>query len=228
MGKWATAAIYMLAMAGVWFWREELLQWIESLKSSRDAATAAQMFVLASIASLFPVIPFGVVGGIMGAAYGLWLGGLMNTAASTLGAAVMFLGVRHGWKEQGRRYLDRVALLHKLNATMEHHPVTSIFIARTIPVLPAIAINVYAALVSVPFVSFLLATAAGKLPVMLVFAFIGEQLLEDGMKIPAVLLLYAAMAGGLYAAYRYRASRRRKEQKERSGTDMQKGTVPKV
>ncbi|BFH17296.1 VTT domain-containing protein [Paenibacillus melissococcoides] len=215
MGKWATAAVYMLAMAGIWFCREELLHWIESLKSSRDAAAAAQMFIMAALASLFPVIPFGVVGGIMGAAYGLWLGGLMNAAASTLGAAVMFLAVRHGWQEQGRRYLDRVSPLHELNAAMEHRPVTSIFIARTIPVLPAIAINVYAALVSVPFVSFLLATAAGKLPVMLVFAFIGEQLLEDGLKIPAVLLLYAALAGGLYAVYRYRAGRRRKEQTER-------------
>ncbi|TDL52928.1 DedA family protein [Paenibacillus dendritiformis] len=216
MGKWVTAAIYMLAMAGIWFWREELLQWIERLKSFRDAATAVQMFVLAAIASLFPVIPFGVVGGIMGAAYGLWLGGLMNTAASTLGAALMFLAVRHGWQEQGGRYLDRVALLHRLNAAMEHRPATSVFIARMIPVLPAVAINVYAALVPVPFVAFLLATAAGKLPVMLVFAFIGEQLLEDGMKIPAVLLLYAAMAGGFYAVYRYRAVRRRKERTERS------------
>lgn len=215
MGKWVTAAIYMLAMAGVWFGREEILHWIESLKSSRDAATAAQMFILAALASLFPVIPFGVVGGVLGAAYGLWLGGLMNTAASTLGAAVMFLAIRHGWQEQGRRYLERVALLHKLNAAMERHPVTSIFIARTIPVLPAIAINVYAALVSVPFVSFVLATAAGKLPVMLVFAFIGEQLLEDGLKIPAVLVLYAALTGGFYAVYRYRAGRRRKEHAER-------------
>ncbi|BFH66428.1 hypothetical protein J27TS7_12770 [Paenibacillus dendritiformis] len=215
MGKWVTAAIYMLAMAGVWFGREEILHWIESLKSSRDAATAAQMFILAALASLFPVIPFGVVGGVLGAAYGLWLGGLMNTAASTLGAAVMFLAIRHGWQEQGRRYLERVALLHKLNAAMERHPVTSIFIARTIPVLPAIAINVYAALVSVPFVSFVLATAAGKLPVMLVFAFIGEQLLEDGLKIPAVLVLYAALTGGFYAVYRYRSGRRWKEHAER-------------
>ncbi|MBG9792255.1 hypothetical protein ABD76_06990 [Paenibacillus dendritiformis] len=133
MGKWASAAFYILAMAGIWFCREDLLHRIESLQSSRDAAAAAQMFVLAALASLFPVIPFGVV----------------------------------------------------------------------------------AALVSVPFVSFVLATAAGKLPVMLVFAFIGEQLVEDGLKIPAVLLLYAALAGGLYAVYRYRAGRRRREQAER-------------
>lgn len=153
MGKWATAAIYMLAMAGVWFWREELLQWIESLKSSRDAATAVQMFVLASIASLFPLSHSASSG---------HYGSRVRTLAGRVDEHSRFDagGSRHvpwgsAWLEGAGQALSGSG---RTAAQAERHDGTSpgdIHLHRPYDSgTPAIAINVYAALVSVPFVSF--------------------------------------------------------------------------
>lgn len=209
MGKWITMSVYIVAATGIFIYREEVLAWATGVRSAGDAAMMLNMFLAAALISLFPVIPFGIVGGMIGATYGIWTGGLLNMAASTLGAAVMFLAVRRGFAEQGTRYLQRIAPLQKLNGIMEQNPVMTVLIARTVPILPAAAINIYAALMSLPFLSFLLATALGKLPVMLVFAFVGEQLLEDWTHVPIVLLIYAVYLAGVYALHRL-ALRRRK------------------
>ncbi|MCM3341482.1 VTT domain-containing protein [Paenibacillus sp. MER TA 81-3] len=202
MGKWITVAMYLLVAAGVFNYREEVLAWVAGVQSAGDVTMMLEMFLAAALISLFPVIPFGIVGGMIGATYGLWTGGLLNMAASTLGAAVMFLAARYGCAERGRRYMERIAPLQKLNGMMEKNPVMTVLIARTIPILPAAAINIYAALMSVPFISFLVATALGKLPVMLVFAFVGEQLLGDWTRVPMVLLIYAVYLAGVYAVHR--------------------------
>jgi len=57
-------------------------------------------------------------------------------------------------------------------------------------------------MLSIPLRTFMVATVLGKLPVMFLFAYVGEQLLQDWTRIPVVLLLYAVYVAGIYGIHR--------------------------
>lgn len=200
MDKRISLGLYVLAAVLILMYHEKLLVLLRHLEPG--AGTLIILFLAAVVISLIPMIPFGVIAGIIGAAYGFWIGGWINVTASTLGAAFMFLAVRSGMSKQGRQAMERIRLLRSFNQLMENNAFAAVLIGRMIPIIPAVAINAYAAMLSIPLRTFMAATILGKLPVMFLFAYVGEQLLQDWTRIPVVLLLYAAYVAGIYGIHR--------------------------
>ncbi|SYX87495.1 TVP38/TMEM64 family protein [Paenibacillus alvei] len=200
LDKRISLGLYVLAVVLILVYHEKLLAVLRHMEPGAGALII--MFLAAVAISLFPVIPFGLVAGIIGATFGFWIGGWINVAASTVGAALMFLAVRSGISKQGRSYIERIGLLRSFNQLMERNAFTAVLIGRMIPIVPAVAINAYAAMLSIPLRTFMVATVLGKLPVMFLFAYVGEQLLQDWTRIPVVLLLYAVYVAGIYGIHR--------------------------
>ncbi|MDQ1910470.1 VTT domain-containing protein [Paenibacillus sp. GD4] len=178
--------------------QDPILQWLHNGERGEWPLALA----LATFLAFVPVVPFGVVGGIMGAKYGPLLGGFINTASSTAAAVLMFLFVRYAFREQGRVYLSRFKQLERFTVLFERNPFMSILFARLIPFIPAAAVNIYSAISRTPLITFFTATLMGKVPVMLVFALVGDQMFTSAARTLTVVLIYGAFLAVVYGGYR--------------------------
>nr|WP_283809124.1 VTT domain-containing protein [Tumebacillus amylolyticus] len=152
--------------------------------------------------ALVPVVPFGVIGGVMGATYGVWAGGAFNWSVSLTGSLLMFLAFRYLFAERGRRALEKFSVVERFNERLEQDAFLAILFTRMIPIVPAYVVNVYAALVGVPFRTFVLASALGKIPLNFLFAYLGEQLFTSWRNIGVVVIAYALFLSLVYWLYR--------------------------
>jgi uncharacterized membrane protein YdjX (TVP38/TMEM64 family) len=143
-----------------------------------------------------------VIGGGIGAAYGPLIGGLITWGASLTAAVLMFSLIRYGFAAAGNAYLAKFPKLERFTQGYERNAFLTILFARMIPVLPAAAVNIYSGLTTVPFRVFFVASAIGKLPEMLVFALVGDQLLNSWRHLGVTLLLYGLFLLVVYAVYR--------------------------
>jgi len=210
--------MYAAMIGAALVYKEDLLGWLERDGGSADIPF---MLLLSLLFALVPVIPFGVIGGILGAKYGIIVGSLLNLAGSSLAAVLMLLTVRYLFRRQGRKYLTRFRRVEAFTELYERHPFLSVLAARLIPVMPAPAVNIYSALTRISLPSFAAATFLGKIPVMLVFAVVGDTVLSDPALTAAALLIYGAFLGAVFLGYklllRYSASRPASRETSRAG-----------
>ncbi|WP_158560744.1 TVP38/TMEM64 family protein [Paenibacillus contaminans] len=156
-------------------YRDELRIWIQ--EGSRPPVLL--MLGAATLVAMLPVplIPYGVMSGLMAAKYGLAAGIALSWAGSTLAAIFMLAIIRAMGASKGRKLLAKYKGLDKFTAFIERHPFVSIMLSRMIPVIPAQAINIYAAVTRIPFRTFSIATGIGKIPLMALYAIAGFELL---------------------------------------------------
>ena len=157
--------------------------------------------------SLFPVIPYPLVGGVVGAAFGGLSGALMIWMGSTVASILMFLFIRYGYKDLGDRILSRYKVLGNVTILFERNAFFVIFLTRIIPFIPSIVINVYSGISRVPFWIYAVASALGKIPSMLMFAFVGNSIFYNPKQTIWILLFYAGFI--LIVAYVYRIWQKR-------------------
>ncbi|TMW73333.1 TVP38/TMEM64 family protein [Alteribacter natronophilus] len=178
---------------------EPLLTWIGNTDREYAAITA----LAATLMSLFPVIPYPIVGGVIGAAYGPALGGLIIWIGSSLASVIMFAIVRYGYQDWGKKILHKYKYLEKLTVLFERNAFVTITLLRMIPVIPSIIINVYAALSRVRFLSYAAASSLGKIPSMILFALIGHTIVTDPGELLVMAVVYGTFLAVMYAAYRF-------------------------
>jgi uncharacterized membrane protein YdjX (TVP38/TMEM64 family) len=142
--------------------------------------------------ALFPVIPYPVVGGVIGAAFGPVLGALITWVGSAAASILMFLFVRYGYREWGEKVLHGHKSVAKITELFEKNAFLTILFARLIPFIPSIIVNVYAALSRVSFVSYFIASSVGKIPAMLLFAVVGDSLMTEPRNIVITVGVYGA------------------------------------
>lgn len=187
--KISLALLYAAAAYLIYRYGEEIVAWFQS------SSDMALVIVAATVMALFPVIPYPVVGGVIGAAFGPVLGAAITWAGSTAASLLMFLLVRYGYQEWGQRMLYRYERLGKLTVLFERNAFLTILFARLIPFIPSIIINAYSALSRVSFAAYVVASALGKIPAMLLFAFVGNTLMTE----PGAVWLTIGIYGGFLA-----------------------------
>jgi uncharacterized membrane protein YdjX (TVP38/TMEM64 family) len=193
--KWITVITYIALTLAAIIYKQQLLDWIQYGRIS--------LLFVSLLAALIPVIPYGVVGGIIGAKYGLVIGGLINLSISTLAASLMFFLVRGVFENTGRNYLSRYKTIEKLTSLFERNAFLAILSLRMLPFVPAQIVNIFSAISQVSSRSFLLATILGKIPVMLVFTLIGKQVATDPSQLIVTIGLYGIFLLIVYSIYRY-------------------------
>ena len=183
--KFGLALLYILSVYFVFVYRQDILQWIQQTDS------VVVVTLIAMLMALFPIIPYPVVGGVIGAAFGPVLGGTMTWVGSAAASILMFLFVRYGFQEWGVRLLHSRKGIGKVTELFERNAFLTILFTRLLPFIPSILINTYAALSRVSFTSYAIASSIGKIPAMLLFVMIGDSLMTE----PRNILLTVAVYG---------------------------------
>lgn len=197
MNKKIALSVFYL---GIGFWiyvyGEAILKWFQ------EADNISLVTMMATIMALFPVIPYPLVGGVIGAAYGPVAGGLITWLGSTAASILMFLFVRYGFQEWGNRILNRYERIGKLTGMFERNAFLTIAFARCIPIVPSIVVNVYCALSRVSFLTYAIASALGKIPAMLLFAVVGDNLMTEPRNILLTIGIYSVFLGSMLFLHR--------------------------
>lgn len=194
--KLGLALLYAGIAYLLYVYGQDILAWVE-------ASNHVLLVTFISIClALFPVIPYPLVGGIIGAAFGPLLGGVITWIGSAAGSILMFLFVRYGYQEWGNRLLHRHNRLGQMTVLFENHAFLTILFSRLIPFIPSFIINVYSALSRVSFIAYALASSLGKIPAMLLYAMVGDSLMTEPRNIVVTIGVYGAFISLMLLIYR--------------------------
>jgi uncharacterized membrane protein YdjX (TVP38/TMEM64 family) len=182
--KFLIATFYIFIALIIYVFREPLLNWINS------SPPIAFVFMFATVMSLFPVIPYPIIGGILGAVYGTIWGSFFTWFGSTAASILLFLFVRYGYQDWGQRLLNKYNRIQALSEQFDRNAFLVILFARMIPFIPSIIVNIYSALNRVSFITYSIASALGKVPAMILFAIIGDSLMYSWQQAVIALVIY--------------------------------------
>ena len=102
--------------------------------------------------------------------FGFWKGTLISFLGEAIGAAVAFLLYRKGFKKLTQQSLQKYPKLQRLVTAEGKEAFYLIFSLRLIPFVPSGLITFAAAIGSVNFTTFFIASSLGKLPALLLEA----------------------------------------------------------
>lgn len=198
MNKILLFLFYLFIAIMIFIYQEPLLQWFQYTK---DYSIFLTMFI-ATLFALFPIIPFPIIGGIIGAMYGTLLGGFVTWVASTAASLIMFLFIRYVFQSWGLKIIHRYKKLEMITAMFERNAFITILVSRLIPFIPSIVVNAYSAVSRVSFLSYAIASSLGKIPAMLLFAVLGHSIVASNTEVIFVIAIYAILI--LLTIYFYR------------------------
>ncbi|WDH81373.1 TVP38/TMEM64 family protein [Paenibacillus urinalis] len=199
MKKWLLLTLlYLPALIFLLLYRNEILTW------AQDHANYFNLTLIATLFALFPVLPYKLVIGLLGYSFGAAMGGIVTWLGTTIASIMVYIMFRWLFQEKGRLYLERVPILSRLTALFEQHTFSTILLARMLPIIPQMGVNIYAGTASLPFWHYLLATSIGKIPSIALYAYAGGNLLEHPLQTAGIALIYVIMLVIAFAAYKYR------------------------
>ncbi|MCQ4087079.1 TVP38/TMEM64 family protein [Saccharibacillus sp. JS10] len=198
MKKWITLALYTVFLGLIIYYRHELQSLLQNVSLPISAG-----FGLAFLFAFFPVIPYKILIGSLGFLYGPAWGALTAWLAVTAASLLQYFLVRRFFREQGRAALNKFSGLERIGVWMERRPFVVILAARLVPLLPQALVNLYPAFLNIRPIIYITASALGKIPAMLVFAFVGQHLFTDLPQTLTVLGLYGGFLLIVYLLYRF-------------------------
>ncbi|MBP1897009.1 TVP38/TMEM64 family protein [Paenibacillus sp. FSL K6-1566] len=200
--RWMIPAIYAGILAAGLAFRHELLDWLQQNRS------LPLMTLLAALLALIPIVPYKAVIALLGYAYGPVWASIVTWLGTTAAACIVYFGVRTLYRESGRRLLGKYKMLHAFTEAVERHPFRAVFLARLLPIIPQMGVNLYAGVASVPFWTFTAASALGKIPAIVLYAWLGSGLADRPLlfALLAAAIMLAAASG--LVLYRYMKRRR--------------------
>lgn len=198
MKKWLVLALYAAALIPILIYRHELRELMNQVSLPLAVGLA-----LGFLFAFFPVLPYKLVIASLGFLYGPALGALTAWLAVTAASLLQYTLVRLFFRKQGQAALKRFSGLERAGHLMERRPFAVILAARLIPLLPQALVNLYPAFLNIRPAVYIAASALGKIPAMLVYAFVGSRLFTDLSGTLVVLALYAGFLLLVYAVYRF-------------------------
>jgi uncharacterized membrane protein YdjX (TVP38/TMEM64 family) len=172
-------AVLFLALGGARY--VTLASLAEDARWLRHAAddwgiAAPLLFILANAALLMVlVVPAWFCTILAGLLFGRWLGTAYALLGTTLGACGVFLAARVGLAGIVARAGPRVTAIGE---GFRKNALSYLLFLRLVPVFPFVLVNVAAALGRLPLRTFILGTLIGIIPSVLIYASIGELLMD--------------------------------------------------
>lgn len=194
--KLGLAALYIGIALVIFRYGDAIITWFQ------QSDNMLLIIIMAALMALFPVIPYPVVGGVIGAALGPVPGAIVTWSGSATASILMFLFIRYGYQEWGVNVLHRYKRIGKLTTLFEKNAFLTILFARLIPFIPSIVVNTYAALSRVSFTSYAVASSLGKIPAALLFVTVGDNLISDPKNIIVTIGVYGIFLALSLSAYR--------------------------
>lgn len=139
-----------------------------------------------------PATPFTFTGAAL---FGPWLGSLCNWIGATLGATGSFLLARTLGHGALADFVRRRA--PRMDELVAEHGFATVLRLRLIPVFPYNALNLGAGLAGMRLLPYVVATAFGILPAVIVYTILGDALADGATGGGRQAFVRAAIAGGV-------------------------------
>jgi uncharacterized membrane protein YdjX (TVP38/TMEM64 family) len=191
-------AAYFLFDLGRFFSLDYLKQSREQFRNLYEVHTilvlGAYFLIYGTVAALgLPAATVVTLAG--GALFGLWVGVVVVSLASTLGACLAFLVSRYVLRDSvRRRFGDK---LSRIDRGVEEEGTFYLFTLRLIPIFPFFVVNALMGLTPMRLLSYAWVSQVGMLPATVVYVNAGKELGRldslSGLLSPSLILSFAAL-----------------------------------
>ncbi|PDZ94058.1 hypothetical protein CON36_35855 [Bacillus cereus] len=134
---------------------------------------------LVGMTVFFPIIPYAVLAGIIGAVFGVMQGILISLTGAMTGTMLMFFLARYGFKDWAQNKLKQYPKLQEYELHLEKNSFMAILFVRLVPIVPTPVVNIVCGLSKVKWTTFFLASSLGKLPNTLIITFAGASFAQN-------------------------------------------------
>ncbi|AOZ91502.1 TVP38/TMEM64 family protein [Paenibacillus crassostreae] len=196
MKKLLLPLLYVLVLGVAFIYKSAIWEYLNSVHS------LTLLILIATLLALFPILPYKIVIAALGYAYGTVSATLIAWIGTTLAAVIIYAIVRYAFREQGRRYLSRRRSIHSFTTLTETHPFIAIIVARLLPILPQMVVNIFAGVASISLWTYTLASGLGKIPAILLYAYLGGNVMDHPLISLIALLGYLLLIGIVLLIYR--------------------------
>lgn len=179
------------------FFRQFSLEDTISLLKEFPSLAVVISLALNLLISLSGLLPSVFLTGANTHIFGLFWGGAISWLGEILGALLSFLFYRYLLGESARKLLRQYPYFGFLQNIQENNGLRIILTARILPLVPSGLVNLLGAVSPLRLPVFLLATALGKVPSLVLEAYIGYDLYVWQERWPRLLLMLA-LAGLVY------------------------------
>ncbi|WP_081415117.1 TVP38/TMEM64 family protein [Ectobacillus panaciterrae] len=145
---------------------------------------------LVAMTVFFPIIPFVVLAGGIGAIFGVLQGILISLTGAMIGTMLLFFLSRYGFRDLAQNKLKQYLKLQEYESYLEKNSFMAILFFRLVPIVPALVMNIVCGLSKVNWTTFFLASTIGKIPNILIITFAGASFTQNKL-----------LSFGVYGAY---------------------------
>ncbi|TCS93261.1 TVP38/TMEM64 family protein [Hazenella coriacea] len=124
--------------------------------------------------------------------WGPWLGGFLSWCGEMLGSIIAFMGLKKGIHKKKLNKHEQWKWVQKINSFSPKQRFLSILLARLAPFIPTGAVNITAAITQTSLLTFVLATAIGKIPSLALEVLISYDIIhiqENWFRLTITLIL---------------------------------------
>ncbi|ETI66437.1 TVP38/TMEM64 family protein [Neobacillus vireti] len=175
--KFMSISIVLLIIAIGFFQKDEL---IALIKQGGSLSILLSMLLMA-ICVFFPIIPFPILAGIIGAVFGLAQGAAISLAGAMIGTMGFFFLSRYGFRDYAQEKLKKYPKVQEYEGYLNRHSFLAILTCRLIPVIPAPVVNLICGLSNARWLTFFTASTIGKIPNILILSFAGASFSSNKM-----------------------------------------------
>ena len=168
--------------------------WTRSWMSGAGLPAAAVVVGLLAVDIFIPV-PSSIVMVLSGAAFGVFWGALLAFVGSIAGEWLGFELARKYGTAMSARFIGDEAEQRRLNAILVTHGAAAIAVTRALPVVME-TMSIVAGLSTMRRSTFLIASAIGTAPIVVIYAYAGAMSRAMDSVVPAVVMLIAVAAAG--------------------------------
>ncbi len=180
--------------------------WARSWMAGAGAPGAAIVVGLLA-ADVFIPVPSSIIMVLSGAAFGVAWGSLLAFAGSIGGEWLGFELARKYGTSLSSRFIGDADEQRRLNDALVTHGAAAIAVTRALPVVME-TMSIVAGLSAMRRSTFLIASAIGTAPIVIVYAYAGARSRETGSLVPAIVILIG-VAAAAWVVYRSRIATRR-------------------
>ncbi len=161
-----------------------------------DAGWSGAAAVIGLLAiDIFIPVPSSLVMVLSGAVFGVWWGSLLAFTGSIGGEWLGFELARRYGASWFARFIGDEDERRRLNRILLTHGAVAVAVTRALPVVME-TMSIVAGLSPMRRTTFLLASALGTAPIVMVYAYAGAMSRETGSLVPAIVILIAVAAAG--------------------------------
>ncbi|MEF9952242.1 MAG: TVP38/TMEM64 family protein [Clostridium sp.] len=135
-------------------------------------------FCIMLLQSIIAPIPSAMITISNAAIFGWWQGAMLSWVSSLTGATMCFVIARILGREAVYKVTNKLAI-RKIDKFFDKHGKYTVLISRLLPFMSFDIISYAAGLTSMGFTSFIVATAIGQTPTIILYSYLGESLTDS-------------------------------------------------